>query len=67
MIQNVDWLFTISQDKEKHEQMYNIVLLLLDSGAFDHVCPKDFAKTVAKSMKWLELMELSYTCTVPGR
>ena len=54
---DVDWIFACALKDSIHENGshgdYEIVLLLMDSGAFDHVCPKGFCS-------WIDIMPTQF-------
>ena len=49
-VDDVDWLFACAVNEPTHEDGtqgdFEIVLLRVDSGAFDHVCPKGFCSWI---------------------
>ncbi len=47
----VEYLMAMTAAQLRQKIMSEVVLLLIDSGAFEHVCPKDFAD-------WFPLVEM---------
>ena len=45
---NAEWIFAVDELRQELIPDCEIALLLVDSGAYDHVCPLDFCK-------WCEL------------